>query len=236
MNPKSTTEYVADEAVRLDNFPKYVRRQSLTRFLARYELFKLQAEVKGSIVECGVHHGGGLMAWAKLSAGLEPYALDRRVIGFDSFEGFPAVSGRDAGEANAARRAGGFAADYDVYAELSACIKVFDTNRTLSDYPKVELVRGDACRTIPQYVQDRPHLLVSLLFMDFDLYEPTRAALEYLVPRMPAGAVLAFDEVNNPWWPGETQALLEVLDLRRVHLRRFPFDPSIAYAVIGATV
>ena len=59
------------EPVKLDNFPKYIRRQSLTRFCARYELFKLQRDVKGSIVECGVHHGGGLMAWAKLSAGLK---------------------------------------------------------------------------------------------------------------------------------------------------------------------
>jgi hypothetical protein len=43
---------------RLNNFEKYIRRQSLSRFLARYELFKLQMLVKGCIVECGVHHGG----------------------------------------------------------------------------------------------------------------------------------------------------------------------------------
>ncbi len=35
---------------RLDNFEKYIRRQTMTRFLARYELFKLQANIKGSIV------------------------------------------------------------------------------------------------------------------------------------------------------------------------------------------
>ena len=44
---------------KLQNFAKYVRRQSLARFLVYYELFKLQQNVKGSIVECGVHHGGG---------------------------------------------------------------------------------------------------------------------------------------------------------------------------------
>lgn len=43
-----------------DNFEKYVRRQPLARFLARYELFKMQMEIKGSIIECGVHYGGGL--------------------------------------------------------------------------------------------------------------------------------------------------------------------------------
>ena len=44
---------------KLQNFAKYVRRQSLARFLVYYELFKLQQNIKGSIIECGVHHGGG---------------------------------------------------------------------------------------------------------------------------------------------------------------------------------
>ena len=53
---------------KLENFPKYVRRQHLKRFLALYEIFKLVMPVKGSVVECGVFRGFGLMAWAKLSA------------------------------------------------------------------------------------------------------------------------------------------------------------------------
>ena len=48
-----------------------------------------------------------------------------------------------------------------------------------------------------------------MLFLDFDLYEPTRVALEHFLPRMPNGAVLAFDELDNPLWPGETLAMLE---------------------------
>src|SRR6266478_4292552 len=80
---------------KLENFPKYVRRQHLKRFLALYELFKLILPVKGSIVECGVFRGFGLMSWAKLSAMLEPEDLTRRIYGFDSFGGFPSVGVRD---------------------------------------------------------------------------------------------------------------------------------------------
>ena len=36
---------------KLENFPKYVRRQKLKRFLALYEIFKMVLPVKGSIVE-----------------------------------------------------------------------------------------------------------------------------------------------------------------------------------------
>ena len=79
-------------------FPKYVKRQYIARFLAQYEIFKRQLNIKGSVIECGVRTGGGLMTWAKISSTLEPYNYHREVIGFDTFEGFPSVSKKDKSE------------------------------------------------------------------------------------------------------------------------------------------
>ena len=73
---------------KLNNFSKYVPRQSIARFVTLFEIFKLQKNIKGSIVECGVHHGGSLMAFAKISSILEPYNFNRKIIGFDTFKGF----------------------------------------------------------------------------------------------------------------------------------------------------
>jgi hypothetical protein len=219
--------------VKLDNFPKYVRRQSLARFLARYELFKLQLPVVGSIVECGVHHGGGLLGWAQLSSALEPYALHRRIYGFDTFAGFPSTTDCDAGvEPNLALAPGKFDPGYDVRHELEALVDVHDRNRYLSQFRKVFLIEGDAVQTIPTFVQDNPHVLISLLFMDFDLYEPTRTALVHLAPRMCRGAIIAFDQIDNAWWPGETRALLETIGVSARQLRRLPIDPNISYVVL----
>ena len=81
--------------LKLENFPKYIKRQNLTRLLALYEIFKLTLEVKGSIVECGVNQGFGLMSWAKFSSIIEPINLTRRIYGFDTFEGFPDISIKD---------------------------------------------------------------------------------------------------------------------------------------------
>src|SRR5579862_9650841 len=77
--------------VKLESFPRYVRRQHLKRFLAMYEIFKMALTVKGSVIECGVFRGFGLMSWAKLSTILEPENLTRRIYGFDTFAGFPNV-------------------------------------------------------------------------------------------------------------------------------------------------
>jgi hypothetical protein len=214
---------------RLESFPKYVRRQDLKRFLALYELFKIALTVKGSIVECGVFRGFSLMAWAKLSAILEPENLTRRIYGFDTFDGFPSVGTKDANRV-ASPSAREFAGEY--YDELLQLIDVFDQDRFLGHIDKVHLIKGDAAKTIPQFVEKTPHLVVSLLYLDFDLYEPTKAALEHFVPRMPAGSVLAFDELDNPIWPGETLAALDAVGLRSLRLQRLPWDPYIGYAIL----
>ncbi|HEY1455007.1 MAG TPA: TylF/MycF/NovP-related O-methyltransferase [Candidatus Dormibacteraeota bacterium] len=217
--------------IRLENFPKYVRRQHLTRLLVFYEVFKRVMGVKGSIVECGVNRGYGLMAWAKLSAVLEPANLTRRIYGFDTFAGFPSVADKDqAGPGYKSAEKGALRADS--YNELLSLIDLYDKDRFLGHIPKVELVKGDATQTIPKFVADHPHLVVSLLYLDFDLYEPTRAALEAFVPRMPRGAIVAFDELDNPVWPGETLAALDTLGLGKLQLERMDFDPYVAFARI----
>lgn len=216
--------------VRLENFPKYVRRQHLTRFLAMYEIFKKTLEIKGSIVECGVNRGYGLMTWAKLSAILEPNNLTRRIYGFDSFSGFPHVGENDVSASAIPPKIGDLAADS--FDELSHLVQLFDRDRFLGHVPKVELVRGDATETIPAFIRSHTHLVVSLLFLDFDLYDPTRAALEAFLPRMPRGSIVAFDELDNPLWPGETMALLDTLGVGNVKLQRLGFDPYIAFATI----
>lgn len=213
--------------IKLENFPKYVRRQHLKRFLALYELFKLVLPVKGSIIECGVYKGFGLMSWAKLSAMLEPENLTRRIYGFDTFGGFPSLSDKDANKA-AMPEVGGLAADSSD--ELNALIDEYDKDRFLGHIDKVHLIQGDVAETIPAFIKDNPHVLVSLLFLDLDLYEPTMAALKHFVPRMPKGAIIAFDELDNPIWPGETAALLEGLNIKDLELKRFDWDPYIAYA------
>jgi hypothetical protein len=180
--------------IKLENFPKYVRRQHLKRFLAMYEIFKLALPVKGSIVECGVFKGFGAMSWAKLSAMLEPENLTRRIYAFDTFAGFPSVSEKDLSRVATPHEGALFADSHD---ELLALIAEYDRDRFLGHVDKVHLIKGDVIETIPPFLEKHPHLLVSLLFLDMDLYEPTKAALQYFVPRMPRGAVVEEPEPRH---------------------------------------
>ena len=64
-------------------------------------------------------------------------------------------------------RPGGLAVDS--YNHLQKCVELFDMNRLIGQVPKVELVRGDATKTIPSYLKENPQLIVSLLYLDFDI-------------------------------------------------------------------
>ena len=221
---------IGSNVEKLQNFPKYIPTQDLRRFVSRYEIYRKILEVHGSIIECGVLFGGGVFTWAQLTEVFEPFNHLRKIYGFDTFTGFPALSeGDKTGTAAHLKQGGlGIACKEDI----EEAIKLYDQNRVLSHINRVELVVGDACETIPMFIKENPHLVVSLLWLDFDIYEPTLAALRHFVPRMPKGAIIAFDELNHDVWPGETVAVIEELGLPNLRIKRFPFGSTLSYAVI----
>ena len=214
---------------KLRSFAKFVPRQMLGTFLGKCELFDLALGVHGHIIECGVYLGAGLMTWANLSAIHEPFNHIRRVVGFDTFSGDTRIRSQDTGKA-AIHAVGRFAVNS--IDDLNECIRLYDLNRPIGHIQRVELVEGDATKTIPAYLEENKHVVVAMLYLDFGVYEPTRVALEHFLPRMPKGSVLAFDELSHAAAPGETQATLDTVGLRNLEIRRFPFATALSYAVL----
>jgi len=220
-----------DTVWKLQNFPKYVPRQSITRFLTRHEIFKHVLDVQGSVVEVGVLGGGSLLSWAHLSSIFEYLNYQRRIIGFDVFGDDISPSEKDeTGSSLDQYRQGNMG--LDSYNDIQESVEVFDMNRFLSSEPKVELIKGLAEDSIPRYLAKNPETVVSLLYLDVNLYEPTRAAIEHFFPRMPKGAVIVFDELNDRGLPGETLALIDTIGIRNLAIKRFSHDTKISYAVL----
>jgi hypothetical protein len=211
-------DYVADAPF------LFATRIQATAMLTRIELFKMAATIPGAIVECGVHRGNALMLYLQLSLVLEPYAINRSLYGFDTFEGFrsitPGVDPDDVSEKTFAD---------SNYALLEECIKLNDIVRPVNRISRCELIRGDIVKTVPEFVSSHPDLCVAMLILDTDLYEPTKVALQHFLPAMPKGGIVVLDEVCYRNFPGETRALREVLDLNDVELTRFPWDTSVGY-------
>ncbi len=227
-------EYYAERTEVLKNVPSedvanapflFTARQGVTDALARYELFKLVLGVSGHIVECGVNRGNSLMLFAHLSSILEPFGINRRIVGFDTFEGFRSIDATndpaDISEVDFFHS--------ETFSRLGSAVRLYDLNRPAGHMNRVDIVKGDATETIPQYASLHPEMTIALLYLDFDIYEPTRRALEVLYPLVCKGGIVVFDQFNYEKFAGETAAAKSILDIGSVSLQRFPFAPFIAY-------
>lgn len=218
---------------KLENFPKYARRQALSKFLARADLFRRILDVHGVVIDGGINAGCSLMTFAQLSAIFEPINYTRRIIGFDTFTGIPDLDPKDENPGKTSPHVcpGGFSAvGYDE--DIRRAVEIFDTNRGLGHIPKVELVVGDVRETMPRYLEENPHILVAVLHLDMDVYSATKVAIETFYPRMPKGAMIIFDEINQPGYPGETLAVQEALGIRNLRVQRCAYETGLSYAIL----
>jgi len=104
-------------------------------------------------------------------------------------------------------------------------------NDVVKHIDKVKLVKGDAVKTIPDYVKKNKSLIVRLLYLDCPIYKPTITALRYFYPLIPKGGVVAFDEIAMEKWKGETIAFKEYFGKNFPKLKRFYFEPSASYFI-----
>ncbi len=220
---------------KMQSFPRFVSRQQQAIYLFKWELFKEILNVHGSIAEFGVFMGSGVFSFASFSSILEPFNYQRKIIGFDTYEGFGDIAPSDVvtKDHSALLQKGGFYVSDSMYEELKECAEIFDLNRPIGHVQKLEFVKGNIFNTLPAYLEKNPHLLLSLLYLDMDIYEPTKFALEKLYERVVPGGIIAFDELNNPGWPGETKAFLEFFLGKSGKLKKCSFEPLRCYFVKG---
>jgi hypothetical protein len=214
----------------LVNLGLFIRSGAMAKLLFLNEVYEKIVHIPGVICEFGVWWGQSLVVFENLRAVYEPYNYTRRIIGFDTFTGYPAVGGED-------RRSdiineGVYAVPDNYEAYLSELLDYHESENVMSHIKKHTLIRGDAAETCPKYFDENPEAIVALAFFDMALYEPTKRCLEAIAPRLIKGSLIVFDEFNNRDYPGETKAALEVLGARNHEFHRSRFLPDRAYAVI----
>lgn len=206
------------------NLPLYLSGETLGDVLSCAELYQRILCVPGDIMEFGARWGRRLGLFVALRELLEPHNYTRRVVGFDTFSGFPEV-----GEADGSHpliRPGSFSVSDGYLPYLVKVLEAHEGEGPWSHIQRFEVVAGDVRRTVPSYLEHHPECLISLAYFDLDLYEPTRECLIAVLDRMTQGSVIVFDELAQVTFPGETCAVREVLSIADIRLMRFPYHPS----------
>ena len=214
----------------LNNIGLFTKRQELTKTLFFADLYRKFLPVHGVIMEFGVRWGQNLVTLTNLRGMLEPYNYSRKIIGFDTFAGFPSVHENDGDHSIIKKGAFSVTDGYEDY--LSNVLNYHEMESPLSHIKKHELVKGDATVELETYLKKHPETIVAFAYFDFDLFEPTKKCLELLKPYLTKGSIIGFDELLDPQFPGETVALRESLGLQNLAIQRMHYGGIQSYTII----
>jgi hypothetical protein len=214
----------------LSNLGLFVNSKTFSRLIFLNEFYKIGMKVMGQVFDFGTRWGQNISIFMACRGMYEPFNRHRKIIGFDTFGGFPkTISSKDGNSEMI--NVGNISVTKNYFEYIKNHLTILEKNNSLPHITKFELVRGDASKTIKEYFKKNPHALVSHAFFDFDLYKPTKDCLKEILKRTPKGAIIGFDEINDEDSPGETQALMESLDIRNISLKKFPWVSRVSYFV-----
>jgi macrocin-O-methyltransferase TylF-like protien len=138
-------------------------------------------DVAGDVIECGAYRGATSLLLAVLG---RLNGVSQRVLMLDTFAGMPPPS-----EFDSSRRPGEFAPPgswTEVIAEQIAALGVAD---------RVEIHQGLFADSFVRLAPRDPRF--AFAHIDANIFEGTRDACEFTLPRMAAGGAVVFDDYNG---------------------------------------
>ena len=185
----------------IDQYPLYACPQTILRYCKIYELIKEALKIPGDFCEFGTWKGSTALFMGKIINEIEPHST-RKVFVFDTFSGLPDATNKDGSYAkNQSKKYKGNKQN------MEKIIDLFNLNH------RINLIEGNAEKTIPEFFNKQNPVIISLAYFDFDLYNPTILAWKFIKDRLLKGSILAFDEgYTRDEWIGECQAVYEILN------------------------
>lgn len=148
--------------------------------------------VEGDIVEFGVYTGSWLNDLNNICKNIN---LNKKIYGFDSFQGLPSLSQYDF----PVWEVGQFNANYDDVYKFLDC----------GNNKNIKLVKGWFRDTFPLLKEEISKICYARI--DCDLYEPAKECLEFLTGKLVDGSILVFDDWMWLFTHGEPKAFFEWL-------------------------
>jgi len=192
-----------------------------SKFVSHLEFFKRTSEVRGEIMEFGIFKGNSFFRWIKFRDLLEQTS-SRKIIGFDIFGDFPEANFEDDKNKRAdfvKETKGGKSISYH---EITTLLREQNLQKN------VEIIKGDILNTLDEYLKKNPHLKISLLHIDVDLYEPSKLILEKLYNKVTKGGIIVLDDYGA--FAGTNKAVDDFFK-NNVEIKKLPYSNAISYIV-----
>lgn len=215
----------------LQNLGLFISSKNLSRILFIDHIYKQILDVHGIVIEFGTRWGQNMSLFSALRGIYEPFNRHRKIVGFDTFTGFPDVSEKDSKSCSIMRK-GGLACSDNYVEYLTKVIEFQEKDNPMGHIKRFEVIEGDAILELESYLKRHPETIIALAYFDFDIYMPTKKCLERIKSYIVKGSILAFDELSDHDSPGETIALSETFGLNNIRLKRYPYTSRVSYFVV----
>lgn len=208
----------------------FLRASLLARLLAITDLYRRIVRLPGIIVDLGTWRGQTAVLCENLRAIYEPLHFNRRIVCFDTFEGYAGFSKRD--KPSQLHRDGTYNVGGDAYADLlRTLLLVHEKNNAMGHVNgKHKVIQGDCRKTLPAFFREFPNEFVALAFFDVNSVEPTRQSFERIYERLVPGGIVAFWQLTRDSIPAEAMVYTgEILNKYPHDLQRSETYPGLCY-------
>lgn len=224
--------YQATDGEKERSLGLFLRGSLLARILAIVDIYKQIVDMPGAILDIGTWRGQTAVICENLRAIFEPLHFNRRIICFDTFEGYKGFSAKD--KATDLHRDGTYALSGSDYAEFLRQLLVLHekSNAMGHNHGKHTVIKGDCRETIPQFFEQSPNEYVALSFFDVNSYEPTLKAFEEVWAHLVPGGIVAFWQLTRNTIPAEARVYAEkILPAYPHKVHRSATYPGLCYIV-----
>lgn len=225
-------KWPSSDEFKMRNLGLFQNRINLMRILFMNELYQKTIDVTGDIMEFGCRWGQNLSLFLNFRGIYEPYNMQKKIIGFDTFSGFPSISKHENKGNRKLAKLGAFSTTSNYEKYLNEILDYQTSESPASHFKRHKLIKGDASKTIKKYLQANQQTLISLAYFDMDIYKPTRDCLKAIKPYLTKGSIIGFDEPNSKDFPGETIAIKEIFGKINFKLYQSKFSAGSGYLII----
>jgi len=214
-----------------DSFNTFIlseERVVFNKLYSRIQLYEMTKNLLGDIVECGVFKGSGLATWLKILEINEPNSI-KKVIGFDFFDSNFIETLKDKTERDTMKQV------FDRCENLENNeISLEGVTKKLLNAgfktDKFQLVKGDIIKTSKSFLEDKPGLRISILYLDLDLDIPTYTALVNMWDRIVDGGIVVLDEYAYHNW-SEANGVDRFVKEKNLTIHSTKFKAPTAYII-----
>jgi hypothetical protein len=208
----------------------FLRGSLLARIMATAEIYKRIVHLPGVILDIGTWRGQTAILCENFRAIYEPLNFNRRIIAFDTFEGYLGFNPDD--RAKTTHDNGTYSVGGEGYAKYLAELLVMHerSNAMGHNNGKHSVIAGDVRVTIPEFFARRPNECVSLAFFDVNAFEPTAKAFEEIETRLVPGGIAAFWQMTRESISGEGRTYNEhILPKLKHRVERSDTYPGLCF-------